>query len=278
MKKIKFYYANLPNMGDLLNPLIVKKIYGIDSERHTYLTCELSSIGSGLGQFTFRGGVKEKVAKGLASLFIKRKVYVWGTGFINYNKGEKERFFRKNMEFCAVRGELSKKRVEKILNRKLNIPTGDVGILADRLIEKDIEKKYKVGIIPHFKEQDHPIFKELLEDNENSIIIDLKEDPIAVIRRISECEVIISSSLHGLIVADSFGIPNHHIVVTNNLLGDGFKFDDYYSAYNLEHEYTDVNKESVPEIEEIIHNYKITKEMINEKKKLLIDSFPFKKI
>ena len=276
MKKIKFYYAQLPNMGDLINPLLVKEIFGLESKRHTYLTCELSSIGSGLGQFTMIGNKLEKTLKRLSSLVIKRDVYIWGTGFINDNYGEKETFYRKNMKFAAVRGKLSKARVEKILNKKLDIPTGDVVILADRLIKEKIEKKYKVGIIPHFKEQDHPIFKKMNDKYENSIIIDLKEDPVEVIKRIAECETIISTSLHGLIVADSFNIPNQHIVVTKNMKGDGFKYRDYYSAYDLDVTPINLNNEPIPEIEDIIRNYKITKEMVDKKKKDLIQSFPFK--
>lgn len=276
MKKVKFYYAQLPNMGDLLNPLIVKEIFGIDSERHTFLTCELSGIGSGLGQFTMIGSPVEKIIKKTSSFFIRRKVYIWGTGFINDNNGNDKEFFRKNMEFCAVRGNLSKARVEKILNKKLDIPTGDAGILADRLIKEKITKKYKVGIIPHFKEQDHPIFKEMKDKYDNSIIIDLRLDPVEVVRLIAECETIISTSLHGLIVADSFHIPNQHIVVTNNMKGDGFKYRDYYSAYNVEVKPINLNTQPIPEVEDIINNYKLTKEMIETKKKELIECFPFK--
>ena len=276
MKKIKFYYAQLPNMGDLLNPLIVKEIYGHDSERHTFLTCELSAIGSGLGQFTMIGSPMEKIAKIISSVFIRRKVYVWGTGFINEKNGEDKPFFRKNMEFCAVRGELSKARVEKLLNRKLDIPTGDAGILADKLIKCKVTKKYKIGIIPHFKEQNHPIFEEMKKKYDNSIIIDLRLDPVEVVKMIAECETIISTSLHGLIVADSFHIPNQHIVVTDNMKGDGFKYRDYYSAYNLEANTINLNNSPIPEIEEIIKNYKITPEMVEKKKKEMIECFPFK--
>lgn len=276
MKKVKFYYAELPNMGDLINPLIIKELFGCESKRHTYLTCELSGIGSGLGQFTMIGNPLEKIAKKISSIFYP-SVNVWGTGFINSENGEKEVFFKKNMNFCAVRGELSKARVEKIIGQKLDIPTGDAGILADCLIKEPITKKYKIGIIPHFKEQDHPIFEEMKNFYQESVIIDLKEEPVSVVRQIAECEVIISTSLHGLIVADSFNIPNQHIVVTDNMKGDGFKYKDYYSAYGLDINTINLNKEKIPTIETIIKNYKITPEMVERKKKEMIEAFPFKK-
>lgn len=275
MKTIKFYYADLPNMGDLLNPLLVKNIFGYESKRHTYLTCELSAIGSGLGQFIMKGNFAERMAKRLSSVFYPT-VHVWGTGFINEENDDEQEFFRKEMIFHAVRGKLSKARVEKILNKKLDIPTGDAGILADRLIRGKIEKKYSVGIIPHFKEQNHSIFKEMKEKYENSIIIDLREDPVEVVKQIAECETIISTSLHGLIVADSFHIPNQHIVVTNNMKGDGFKYKDYYSAYDVEVKPINLNVSPIPSKDEIIKNYKLTPKMIEKKKEELIRAFPFR--
>ena len=51
-----------------------------------------------------------------------------------------------------------------------------------------------------------------------------------VCRDISGCERILSSSLHGLIIADSFSIPNRRIGFYNNLKGGDFKFEDYASA------------------------------------------------
>ena len=43
----------------------------------------------------------------------------------------------------------------------------------------------------------------------------------------------IRDSLHGMIVADSFHIPNMHITLTNNMFGDGNKYNDYLSAFDI---------------------------------------------
>ncbi len=104
----------------------------------------------------------------------------------------------------------------------------------------------------------------------------MRQHPSAVIKQIAECECIVSSSLHGLIIADSLGIPNIHVKVTNNLLGDGFKFDDYYSAYHLPHTLIDIYKDKLPTIEWINKHYQITSEMVDVKKQAMIKSFPFK--
>lgn len=275
MKSIKVYYAKVPNMGDILNKDIVEKLSGSKVKRTNYLFGSLSGIGSGLGNYTLEGPLWKNILK-RASAIISPKVYIWGTGFINY-KNTDGKLYKPKTNFCAVRGELSKKRIEKLLGKKLNIPTGDAGILASVLIDNEkVEKKYDAGIIAHFKEKNEPIFKELVKKIPNSIFIDVQDTPYNVTKQIAECKTIISSSLHGLIIADSLRVPNIHIVVTDKLLGDGFKFDDYYSAYGLKHEYIDTGKEKVPSLNSVIRNYKITDKMVAQKKQEMINCFPFK--
>ena len=272
-KKLNVYYAKVPNMGDMLNVILIEELFGYKVKRHTFLTGQLSAIGSGLGQFTLKENFFYASIERIIGLIFP-KVYIWGTGFISYKEKDTP-FYRRKMNFCAVRGELSKKRVEKLIGKKLNIPTGDAGILSSFLLKKDVNKKYKIGIIAHFKEQDEPIFKKLLNNYEQSTYIDVRQHPSIVIKQIAECETIISSSLHGLIIADSLHIPNIHIVVSNKLLGDGFKFDDYYSAYGLKHPYLDLKKDSFPTIEWIIKHYPITKQMVENKKQNMLKAFPF---
>jgi len=274
-KTINLYYKKLPNMGDLLNPLIVKEVFGFESKHNTFLTCEMSGIGSGLESFLLADKFTKRAAQKLTAPFLG-EVHIWGTGFIRENINESY-FYRKNTNFHAVRGELSKAKVERIIGRKLNIPTGDAGLLADRLVKRKLTKKYSVGVIPHFREQDNPIFAQIKSMHPNSIMIDLRDDPVTVVEQIAECDVIISSSLHGLIVADAFGVPNVHIVVTDNLKGDGFKFKDYYSSFNVEYRPINLNNEPIPTVKDVIDRYQITEAMVEKKKRELIASFPFKK-
>ena len=83
--------------------------------------------------------------------------------------------------------------------------------------------------------------------------------------------------MHGLIISDSLHIPNFHIKVTNKLVGDGFKFDDYYSAFNMEHNFIDLNKDKFPSLDWIKDNYKVEKEKVEKIKKDLISAFPYAK-
>ena len=272
-KSLKVYYANVPNMGDLLNVMIIEQLFGYQVKRHTFLTGELSAIGSGLGQFTLRDNRLLACAERIAGWFFPT-VNIWGTGFVCYKEKDTP-FYRKDMRFAAVRGELSKARVEKILGQKLDIPTGDAGILSSYLLDGPVEKKYSTGIIAHYKEQTEAAFQRMMEFYPDTVFIDVRQHPSAVIRQIAECECIVSSSLHGLIIADSLGIPNIHVKVTDNLLGDGFKFDDYYSAYHLPHTMVDVSKDELPSTDWIKEHYQITKEMVDAKKQDMINAFPY---
>ena len=66
------------------------------------------------------------------------------------------------------------------------------------------------------------------------------EPPNEVIDKICSCENIISSSLHGLVISDSYNIPNCLFVSRESMLAihhnqGAFKFKDYYSVFYQEH-------------------------------------------
>lgn len=53
-----------------------------------------------------------------------------------------------------------------------------------------------------------------------------------IIDQINECEFIISSSLHGLIISDAYNIPNVWAVFSDKIVGGEFKYKDYYASVN----------------------------------------------
>lgn len=271
-KKLKFSYSKIPNMGDLLNELIVGDLFNVnfvhDSRIHRH---ELMGIGSFMDSI-FMG--KEKESKNVKG-FLKKVVYsncftpcyTWGTGFLDDYSDKRTGLIRNNVEFMAVRGKLTKASIEKIISKKINPVLGDGGILAPMLIESNVIKKYKIGIIPHFREKGTLQLKMLLKRYPEAYVIDLQKDPLLVVKEISECEYIFSSSLHGLIVADAFRIPNMRIYLTNAPLGSGFKFNDYYSAYDIENLPYRIDEAKIPSINELIDKYEVTDAMVEKMKK-----------
>ena len=117
--------------------------------------------------------------------------------------------------------------------------------------------------------------EELMKQYPGSKFINVKDNPLQVVKEIAKCRYVLSSSLHGLIVADSFHIPNMYLVFGDRLLGDGYKFDDYYSAYGITQKPRDLRTEAMPELSEIEKEYQILPELVEEKKRQMREAFPY---
>lgn len=157
------------------------------------------------------------------------KGYILGSGLID------KKFARvfPSANALLVRGYLTKKLCEL----PASVRVGDPGLIADSVYEKYLsnEKTWEIGIVPHFYDFNSSRIAKLIQINRDDILlIDVRRPPRSVIRDISKCNYILSSSLHGLIIADSLGIPNRWLHLSNRVEGDGFKFRDYYSCFNRE--------------------------------------------
>lgn len=152
---------------------------------------------------------------------------ILGSGFID--KASKCAFSGANI--LCVRGELSRERLGA---GAIHALLGDPGLLASHLIGKRQLKKWKIGIIPHHSDVNNPLMRKLVSLRPEVIrLINPMRSTLWVINQIDQCEHILSSSLHGLIVADSLGIPNAWLKAPN-LVGGDFKFYDYYSSLDME--------------------------------------------
>jgi hypothetical protein len=179
------------------------------------------------------------------------------------------------MDFQIVRGTLTEKvlRTSKLLKNKVVL--GDLGLLTAYLPYAKEKKRYKLGIIPHKKDQDSPVIRSIEEKyGTDCILINLRDKPEKIISQIAGCENIVSTALHGLIVADSLGVPNlwietpeadYHYLHLNH-----FKFADYYSALGL----TDVKPMPALEffnqdISIIFKSYPVNRAVVEAKKEEL---------
>ena len=132
----RIYYPQIPNMGDLLNKDMLEPLFHIKVQR-VGKDSNLSAIGSSLlyglrSRALYSTNFKKRIKQGIIKAFNIDPFYVWGTGFIDYNTQEDNIIQLRNTKFLSLRGNLSKYRVERVLGKKLNIPTGDGGLLVDR--------------------------------------------------------------------------------------------------------------------------------------------------
>ena len=163
---------------------------------------------------------------------------VWGSGV----SGQERTFVHPN-NILAVRGPKTKEFCDRY---GIDCPEvyGDPALLLPLVYKasppalpnrEGSSKKYRLGIIPHVVDQQHPVIREVKEKYADEIlVIDLAryEKWTDVIDQICSCEKILSSSLHGLIVSDAYQIPNCWIELTGNISGGHFKYYDYASSVN----------------------------------------------
>jgi len=118
----------------------------------------------------------------------------------------------------ALRGNLTLKRT--VTN---GIPLlADPGLLATDLLIERPPVEYKFGVIAHHADRS-------LEVPPGALNIDIKSPISQVITEAAQCSYIITSSLHGLILADALGIPRMWKTFSR-VQGAGFKFKDYASS------------------------------------------------
>jgi hypothetical protein len=99
------------------------------------------------------------------------------------------------------------------------------------LPDRKVAKTSRWGIIPHLNDLRDPHVAELRNRTPDSRIIDLSNPDVSIVtREIAACNFIVSSSLHGLIAADSLGVPNFRMVGTGGIVGGDWKFEDYASS------------------------------------------------
>lgn len=213
MEPLKLYWAHgKPNFGDWLSPAICEALSGRPVEHVRPNGCDLVALGS----------ILHRVKNG----WWARRVHVWGTGFIDDVAPRRSKHF-----YHAVRGHKTAERLKGVEVGAF----GDPGLLTDLLVPdyQSIPKKYPLGIVPHYQDKEHPAVAEFVARYPGTKVLDVFAELRPLLREFAACEMILSSSLHGLIVADSLGIPNARIKLSGRLRGGDFKFHDYYSVFGI---------------------------------------------
>lgn len=223
-------YYNVDNFGDLLTPDLLK-FSGL-TPYHTPKFRRSHCVGVG------------------SILHLLNSEYsgaILGSGFIQ------ESDFRKfpSAKVMLVRGRFTR---AALLGESGDCAIGDPGLLVDEVygISKSANGKGLVGVVPHYKDAKNEWVSSLVQQHGDKIkIIDVRQSPEQVIGEIAECDFIASSSLHGVIVADSLGIPSVSLKLSDGLIGGDFKFRDYYSCFDESGEMFRV--ESTTSLEDLIN-------------------------
>ena len=205
-----FRHGAFYNLGDELAPYIIEKLTGLSTEK-----VDISSHDNAI--FSVGSILAEACNSNHA---------IWGSGLISAQARPKI-----YPQIFAVRGPLTARLLE-IPNK---VALGDPALLMpDLFCPNHTEKKYKLGIIPHYIDQKSFVSRFDDEGEKSFVILNIAskniEDFISVLL---QCDFVISSSLHGVILAQAYQIPAVWVEFSDSVIGNGFKFHDYFQSIGV---------------------------------------------
>ncbi|GMU51006.1 MAG: exoV-like protein [Candidatus Xenobia bacterium] len=208
-------YAGGANFGDALTRVLLSRIAGIEPEWAEVPDAHLVAVGS----------VLEAVPDGWAGT-------VLGSGLM-FDESRRDLTCSRVL---ALRGRLTLERVR--LSPENPPPVlADPGLLAGLLLHERPRPDVDVGFIRHYVDHrgnpgDYKVRSIEVDPGRRETVLEI--DVLAgvdqVVTAAARCRRIVSSSLHGIILADSLGIENWWDPHPG-VLGDGFKFRDYASSF-----------------------------------------------
>lgn len=147
---------------------------------------------------------------------------VWGSG-INGKIAETAHRFRR-LDVRAVRGPLTR---DFLRARGIDVPEvyGDPALLMPCLFPReslDVAPSLDYVVVPHFNE---PTGK--FQQYADRLVLPTSK-PLAFVRQLLAARLVVSSSLHGVILAEAYGIPAIYLDSGNG--EHRFKYDDYYQG------------------------------------------------
>ncbi len=199
------------NFGDYISLKVVERIVGEPVRIYKF--------------YPFEAG-RKLLAIGSLLYFARNHDVLWGCG-CNAKYLSREDYKFTQLDIRALRGPLTR----EFLKDKFNIDApeiyGDPALLIPYLFPEFKRKKkpkYDYIVIPHYKEQS------LFPKQQNNHAVYPTEPWAIVIQKIVNSAFVISSSLHGIVVAEAYGIPARMLRVTED--EPLFKYQDYYYGTN----------------------------------------------
>ena len=205
------YWCLSPNFGDALSPWLIEHISGFEA---VFVPAE-----SRLQKFMVSGSILN---------WADECATVWGAGLASMND-----HVNPKTKIAAVRGPLS----HMIATRdgaKCPPVYGDPALLLPKHLPA-APKRHRIGIVPHYIDLQFVVasWELQLAMGDDVIVIDPLKPVERVVGQITSCQSILSSSLHGLIVAGAYDIPAAWVSFGGALGGDGMKFADYFLSVGI---------------------------------------------
>jgi pyruvyltransferase len=170
---------------------------------------------------------RQLVAVGSVLHMAREGATIWGTG-VHGSVPDFGHVYHK-LDVRAVRGPLTRRFLQQ---RGIQVPEiyGDPGLLVPILTAGRfaVTGEYEVGFVPNFHDREHLDAQQFGKRFPDINIIDPLRAWNLVIADILKCKFVMASSLHGIVTAESFGIPARYVRLTEHeaLL----KYEDYFEG------------------------------------------------
>lgn len=220
---IRIAFDHSLNVGDYANHVLSRKISSVSS---SYSSSNAFGIGSILQNLRYlKNGVS---------------VTLFGSGSISSEDIKTQKIY---VYPSIVRGRLSHQLLAVSPNITLALTPvvfGDLGLVLPLSLNHPVSPPptsslIRVGLVLHYCDDRSvsDIFSDEVLSSSNVSIVTI--NPLThyseFLRSLKVCDIVVSSSLHGLIFSDAFLIPNIWLSPPSSLIGGSFKFYDYYSAF-----------------------------------------------
>ena len=202
------WFRNERNFGDEISPLVVQSLTGL---RPLWVRPD------------YAGKV---IAVGSVLTYVRPHDVVIGAGLIRASRIT----LPDTVDVRAVRGPLT---AECAGIDPDGVAYGDPGLLAAEClgIEAATSPTWDVVLVPHLVDYESALqLAEQVPGNSRLTVVDVRRGPRAVIETIAAGRSCVSSSLHGLVVAESLGVPAIWTSISDRVTGGTFKFHDYLAG------------------------------------------------
>lgn len=209
---VKLYYWKLSkdseNLGDYLSKVVVSHL---QKEQQT------------MSNFASKNPSRTLYAIGSILGFRCQNAVVWGSGLLNPDSLYLNRLVFSSLDIRSVRGPKTR---EALLSIGKQCPAiyGDPAILMPLIyMPKDNKKTHDVSLILHFSNNDFFVPEGKTVNTINIITTDYRNE----INQIVQSTMVISSSLHGIILAEAYGVPAVLLLKEDQ---STFKYEDWYHS------------------------------------------------
>lgn len=196
------------NLGDALSPYVVERVSGLPPR---FVRADQGMLA--IGSIIRLAGDDQ---------------HVWGSGTPRMSDELNPR-----ARYGAVRGPLTRELVRRSGGAAPEV-LGDPALLLPRFYAPEVQAVHELGVIQHVADRG------LGRLGEGVVDLDLRQvgygEMESVIDRLLTCRAVVSTSLHGLVLAAAYGIPARWARFSGAprpIAGDGTKFLDFLRSVGL---------------------------------------------